>query len=660
MGNLFGIGLSGLAAAQSGLTTTGNNISNVNTPGYTRREVLLGQAPVSQNQGTGVLVSGIERQYQRFLSLQVRNAESTSSSLKAHSTQMSRINNLLGDSDAGLAPLMQDFFASITTVAGHPSDPAAREALLGDARNMAAQFRTFSSYLSDMGNGVEEQLRGAVKQINNYGKQIAELNDQISLTRAQTGRPPNKLLDERNRLVSELGQLVDPEVTIQDGDKYIVTVAGRPLVDATGAHSFKLTPSEADAGKRVIAYVGVDGQTHELDAKDFEGGQVGGLLEFRSESLQETQLRLNQLAHAMGASVNRVHASGYDLEGETGNVFFAAASEGQYTPNNVATYVHPNNTSSVGISGFTVPNAPADTSDKSSFRIEYTGVDSNNDPKYKVIRLSDGHVYSVKDTNNDHKIKWGGGNDFSVQLGGQPAQGDSFLLKTSGSFSPATPEVIPNKGNTGTAVTLDVNFNGNLADVQPSNYRIEFDSGSNKYEITRLSDGKVFHQNTGQFSLDGLTFNVSGGPPDDGDSFLVKPLEGSASGLRVAIDDAADIAAANPDPTQPEISNGSGDAGNMLELANLQNQSKVGGQASFNDAYAQLVSDVGNKTSVLQVNSAAQDSLTTELRKSEQSVSGVNLAEERVNLLQYTKLYRANAKVIQTATTVMDTVLRIG
>src|SRR5699024_10105664 len=138
------------------------------------------------------------RHYQRFLSQQLDNADSRSSALDAHLSQLSQVNNLLGSEDASLATLMQEFFAGLQTLAGHPADPAARQSLLGDARGMAAQFRAFSDYLGKMQGSVETQLQGAVSQINNYGRQIAHLNEQITLTRARTGQPPNTLLDRRD------------------------------------------------------------------------------------------------------------------------------------------------------------------------------------------------------------------------------------------------------------------------------------------------------------------------------------------------------------------------------------------------------------------------------------------------------------------------------
>src|SRR5699024_1188276 len=97
-----------------------------------------------------------------------------------------------------------------------------------------------------------------------------------------------------------------------------------------------------------------------------------------------------------------------------------------------------------------------------------------------------------------------------------------------------------------------------------------------------------------------------------------------------------------------------------LALADLQNKNVVDGNANFNDAYAQLVSVVGNRTRTLQVNSEAQQSLTSELQSAQQSLAGVNLDEERVNLLYYQQMYQANSRVIQTASRLFDSLLQIA
>ncbi|MES1928629.1 flagellar hook-associated protein [Salinisphaera dokdonensis CL-ES53] len=540
MSNLFGIGLSGLGAAQTGLSTTSNNISNVNTAGYSRQTTSLSTTLAGSGQG-GVRVTGVERQYQQYLTSQLNDAKSSSSALDTHLGQISQINNLLGDSEAGLAPLMQQFFAGLQTLAASPADPAARESMLGDANNMSAQFRAFSEYLGDMQESVASQMGGAVDQINNYAAQIANLNTQIVQTEAKTGQTPNNLLDQRDSLVSAMGELVDVKVSVQDGNSYQVTVAGQPMVDANGAKSLKLVNSSDDPTRKAVAFETGGGRLRELSEDSIRGGTLGGLLAFSSDSLEPAQQRLDQLAHTLAARVNEVHQSGKDLKGNDGQAFFGVASPASY--------------------------------------------------------------------------------------------GDA--------------------DNLGTA-TLNAQFvDGESADVRASDYEIAYRGDSNQYEVTRLSDGdkQVFDGGDMPLTFGGMTVDVDGAP-QDGDSFRLKPLARAAASFEVEIKNTSLIAAGQAD-------GGTGDNRNALALAGLQSESSVDGDTSFNSSYARLVSDIGNKTRSLQVNSSAQERLTSELETAQQSVSGVNLDEERVNLLYYQQMYQANARVIETAASLFDSLLGI-
>lgn len=540
MSNLFGIGLSGLGAAQTALSTTSNNISNVRTPGYSRQVVGLSTSQEGNGQGGGVRTTGVERQYQQYLTGQLNDAQSRSSALDSHLGQISQINNLLGDSEAGLAPLMQKFFGGLQTLSANPADSAARESLLGDANSMTAHFRAFSEYLSDMGESVESQLKGAITQVNNYAEQISNLNTQIVQAEAKTGQPPNNLLDQRDQLVSALGDLVDVKLSVQDGNSYHVMVAGQPLVDANGAKSLKLVDSAADPTRSAIAFDVGNGQLRELSENSIKGGSIGGLMAFRKDSLEPAQQRLDQLAHTLSARMNEVHQGGTTYKGQAGGAFFETASP-----------------------------------------------------------------VSFSDANNN-----------------------------------------------GTA-TLEVTFTeGASAEVRASNYRLEYNGDTNSYALTRTSDGdkRFFGGDESPLQFDGVEVRVQGAVAD-GDAFVIKPLDRAAAEMEVAVKSTSEIAAAQ--------GGGTGDNRNALAMAALQDETAIEGESSFNSGYARLVSDIGNKTRSLQVNSSAQQMLTSELETAQQSVSGVNLDEERVNLLYYQQMYQANAKVIETAASLFDTLLGI-
>ncbi|MFD1690735.1 flagellar hook-associated protein FlgK [Azotobacter chroococcum] len=326
--SIFSIGVSGLNAAQVALSTTSNNITNVYTDGYNRQTTLLGESGV----GNGVQVEGVQRQFNQFVATQLNQATSNSSALDTYETQIAQIDNLLADSEAGLAPLLQSFFSSLQDLASAPSDPAARQGLIGTADTLSAQFRAFDGYLEDMQQGVNGQIEDVVFQINNTAEQIAMLNREISLAKAKTGEAPNSLLDQRDQLVAELSTMVDVELTIQDGGTYNISIGnGQSLVSGTRSFALEAMASSADPSRTVVGYRDGAGNLREFSESTFTGGELGGLMTFRSETLDKTQNQLGQLAVSLAQGFNAQHAEGVDLNGDAGGDFFSIGAPTVYS-----------------------------------------------------------------------------------------------------------------------------------------------------------------------------------------------------------------------------------------------------------------------------------------------------------------------------------------
>ncbi|HEY6612634.1 MAG TPA: flagellar basal body protein, partial [Pseudomonas sp.] len=198
--SIFSIGVSGLNSAQTVLATTSSNISNVYTPGYNRQLPQLSESIA----GGGVQVVNIERQFNQFVNNQLNRSNGVAGGLSSYHAQVSQIDNLMADREAGLAPLMRNFFSALEDVVASPADPAARQGVLGAAETLSGQFRAFDGYLSDMQRSLGGQIKDQVTQVNNTAEQIAKLNREISLVKAKTGAAPNGLLNQRDQLVAEL------------------------------------------------------------------------------------------------------------------------------------------------------------------------------------------------------------------------------------------------------------------------------------------------------------------------------------------------------------------------------------------------------------------------------------------------------------------------
>lgn len=547
MSSLINSAMSGLSAAQAALNTASNNISSYNVAGYTRQTTVLSASNSTLTGGgwvgNGVYVSGVQREYDSFITNQLRTAQNQSSALTTRYQQMSKIDDILSGSTNSLATTLQDFFSSLQTLVSNAEDPAARQTVLGKADGLVNQFKVNDQYLRDQDKQINTAIGTSVDQINNYAKQIANLNDQISrLTGVGAGASPNNLLDQRDQLVSELNQIVGVEVAVQDSGTYNVSFGnGYNLVQGSTANQLAAVKSSADPSRTTVAFVDGTSGPVEIPEKLMTSGSLGGMLTFRTEELDAARNTLNQLALSFANAMNTQHQKGFDPEGKAG-----------------------------------------------------------------------GELFDI-----------------------------------------GAPAVLGNTKNTGSAsVTAKVNV-ADSAKVQATDYKMEFDGSS--WKITRLSDKTTVtatNDGKGNLSFDGLTVNVSGAAKNK-DSFVIKPVVNAIVNMDVAISDESKLALAS------DAEGGESDNRNGQALLDLQSSKVVGGNKTFNDSYASLVSTVGSKTATLKTSSTTQANVATQLSNQQQSISGVNLDEEYGNLQRFQQYYLANAQVLQTASTLFDALINI-
>ncbi|RLM27212.1 flagellar hook-associated protein FlgK [Brenneria alni] len=218
-------------------------------------------------------------------------------------------------------------------------------------------------------------------------------------------------------------------------------------------------------------------------------------------------------------------------------------------------------------------------------------------------------------------------------------------------FSFASPSVMSSTKNSG-AATLSAAYTDTSA-VKASDYSLSYDGSA--WQVTRVSDNASVAATSGTdgdgnttLSFDGLTVTVSGSASED-DTFIVNTVSDVINSLSVSVTDVALVAAGS--------GGGESDNTNALKLLNLQNQNLVGGNATFNDAYASLVSDIGVKAQSAETNRTVQSNIVDQLTERQQSISGVDLNEEYIDLTRYQQYYLANAKVLSTASTIFDSLL---
>ena len=334
--NLINIGLSGLNAAQWGLNTTSENISNSTTPGYDVESPVYSEAS-GQYTGSGYLPQGVntttvQRAYSQYLTTELNNATSQGSSLTATYTMLAQLNNLVGSPTSGISTAITGYFTGLQTVASSASDLSTRATAVSDAQTLATELNTMGAQYAQLGQSVNTQLSSTVAQINTYTAQIASLNQQITAASSQ-GQPPNQLLDQRDQAVASLSSLVGVQVVSNSNGESVFLSTGQTLVSGTTSFNLGTAPSPANSAESSVTYLGAAGTTPTAATTQYlsdstvqnAGGTLGGLITFRTQSLDPAEAQLGAIATSFAAQVNNQNALGLTLSGSTGQALFSVA-----------------------------------------------------------------------------------------------------------------------------------------------------------------------------------------------------------------------------------------------------------------------------------------------------------------------------------------------
>jgi flagellar hook-associated protein 1 len=663
-GNLISIGLSGLNAAQWGLTTTGENISNASTAGYSMETPVYSETAGTYT-GSGYLPMGVstttvQRSYSQYLATQLNNAQSTSGSLSTYNTMITQLNNLVGSPTSGIASAINNYFTGLQNVANDASDTATRQTAVSDAQTLADQINAAGAQYDSLRSSVNTQMSNAVTQINTYTAQIATLNSQI-LAASNQGQTPNQLLDQRDEAVSNLSQLVGVStVQASNGSYSVYMTNGQPLVSADNSFALGTATSATDPTEQSVTYLGQVGAKptptpQTLSDSQLSGGTLGGLAQFRSQTLDPAEAQLGAIATSFAAQVNAQNELGITLNGAAGGALFTVGAPLV----NASTQNTGNATVSASFADATQPTT-------GDYTLAYNGTtytltdNSTGSVVGSALDLTkpiDGLQFSSTGTMK-------AGDSFEVQ----PTRGalNSFTLATTSpsAIAAAAPVLASaSASNTGsgqitqgsvtagysaptTASTIKYTAGTGLTGFPVGSVVTVAGSPSTSYTISASTTAVPYTAGSGatltitnpsnvsSTTSPGIMNNVTvtlSGAPASGDSFTIGPNTGAAS-----------------------------DGRNAKLLSNLTSaQALGGGTATLTQAYANYVNTIGNQTTQIKSSSTAQTALVTQITTAQQSVSGVNINEEAANLLQYQQLYQANSKVIQTASTLFQTLLGI-
>lgn len=675
MSDLFQIGLSGLRAAQTNLSVTGQNITNVNTPGYSRQTAIQTTIPASFKgagyMGNGTKVVDIQRIYNQFLTNQVRATTTVLAANQAYNVQIEELNNTLSSSASGITSGMQHYFDALQTAIEDPASLPARQLFLSEAQGLAGRFNSVQDQLSTQNRFIGERMTTVAQQVTRLAQSVAGYNDAISKATAN-GAMPNDLLDARDEAIRELSSYIGVTVVNQDDHGVNLFIgSGQPLVVGKEASTLQVSPGQSDPSRVDIRLV--SGNAAQDVTQLVNGGELGGLLDYREDVLDLALNALGRMSLAIASEFNQQLGKGLDLNGQVGSPLFGDINSKELLDSR--SRGHDGNQSNTLVDVHVTDTSQLSTSDYEMIFTGSAGVDAT---EFTVRRLSDNRVLGPFDLNVTDPEALGypafDGLDLSVQSGdGTYVAGDRYLLTPTRSAAQhlsvvmtepqdlafAAPMVAEaSLDNRGTGrVSQPVLVNGsesiNLPDLQSMGVTFAYaEDGTLTATSTAIPErnislpppalpgdpaewtlepGKTVELN---WEIDGHHFSMSlSGRPLDGDTFTV---------------------GFNRD--------GVADNRNALLMSELQSRPVLGQSEdargfSLLDGYGDLVQRVATFTAQSRTETEANQAMLVQATNNRNSISAVNLDEEAASLIQFEQYYNASAQIIQVARTVFDTLI---
>jgi flagellar hook-associated protein 1 FlgK len=307
-----------LQAFQAALDITGNNVTNVNTDGYSRQQVDFSQSNALNAYGVhpyqigqGVNIATVLRIRDTLLDSTMWNAQSDQGKFSTLSNALQGVQGAFPEPGAnGISAALGKFFDSWSALSANPGSAAAKLGVQQAGATLTARIRGTYSQLSEQSKQLQQQVNSTFDQVDALTAKIASLNKQIA-SQAAVGGTPNQLADERSKAIGDLSKLIDVQTyTARDGS-IGVNSNQISLVDQAGATAL---PRTFDAKTMTLKGGSVDVSVH--------GGQLGGLL-LSLQKVSSYQGQLDSLANNLKSQVNTLHRSGKNSLGKTGVDFFS-------------------------------------------------------------------------------------------------------------------------------------------------------------------------------------------------------------------------------------------------------------------------------------------------------------------------------------------------
>ncbi|MBE7928530.1 flagellar hook-associated protein FlgK [Pseudomonas saudiphocaensis] len=684
MSDLLSIGLSGLAASKTQLSITGHNITNVNTPGYSRQDATQATRH-PQFSGAGYIGSGttlvdIRRTYSEFLTTQLRSGTALNSDVEAYKSQISQLDSLLAGTTTGITPSLQSFFSALQTAAEDPANIPARQLVLAEAEGLSRRFNTVYDRLSEQNSFINKQMAAVTDQVNRLAGNIGRLNDSIAIA-AANGKQPNDLLDARDEAVRELSKYIGVTVVPQDDSSFNIFVgSGQPLVVGSSVSRLEVVPGQGDPNRNEVRFV--SGGSRQTITTQITGGELGGLIRYREEVLDTTMNSLGRLALAVSDQVNTQLGQGLDLKGQVGSALFGNYNEAALADLRARAFNDNPSLSTADPADAALDITETSLLTTSDYRLEFDGT------QYRARRLSDGASIDVTpNAGPPAHLSFADANGrdqgFTVRISGTPLEGDTFILQPTRRGAADIATVLDQADqlafaapvraesalqNTGTGVIGQPDMVSGPSPINLVELNAAVGSGLNLQATVNNANGT--------YTLTDPLPNGWSYVDSSGNALGASPelKSGNTNTVRLAYSDGSntyqfEFSLSGRPQADDTFSltfnqNGVSDNRNALKLVDLQTKQTVGvdntaagSGFSLTDGYGELVERVGTLTAQARMDSDATGAILKQAQDNRDSLSAVNLDEEAANLIKFEQYYNASAQIIQVARSLFDTLI---
>ena len=650
----FGIGISGLKAAQTAFDIIGNNIANAATEGYHRQRLNLSPSYTSQvgsvYMGGGVDIAGITRMIDGFLQKEIFRQQSSLEQVSQELSMLRTVENSFGElSDtSGFSTALDNFFNALQDLSAHPTETIWQNQAITSAQTLAAKFKTLGQFLTSLESQISLEAENVINQVNVLIGKIAELNYNIERQEISGGQAYN-LRDQRDQCISELSKLISVETESREYGVVDISTSGIPVVINTS--TFELEVGLIENLKLGITVAG------ESNYKtDIQGGRLGALIALKNDLISGIHNDLDNLAKTIIQQINQYHVQGAGSEGSfTEMTGWSTASESlaDFVPpvSDGSIYIRVTNTATGEVTRTEVP-IDASTDSLTTIAAAITAITGLTASVYNSrlhIQAETNYKFDFlpcvlpTPTNSDFT---GAISPPAVSVSGTYTcaenQTFTFTLSGTGSVGNGTLKITVTDGDGNTVTTLNVGSGYAAGD--------ELDIGNGIRAALGMGD-----------IADGNTFQVDAFADTDTSGLL------AAAGINTFFsgNNASDIAvcpeiSAEPGRIATALRQDAADNNNALRMVALKDLA-ISDLDSLtpSEYYRRLITDVGQQVSVKQSYQDNIEALVQKLANQQGEISGVNINDEAAQLLIFEQMFKAMAKYMSTLQSSLSTIMEI-